>query len=232
VAAGDLGHVPHGHLPSLGAEEDSAADVVERGQLVARAHEVARLGLVQAAPYLVDALAQNSAGDLVDAEADERQAALVDPHLDLLLLAAVDPDRGHPLHGLQVLLDQLLGRPAQLHRAAAALEVEAHDRVARRVETQEQRPAGVARQGDEVELLPHVEGGEVHVASPAELQHHLRQAGAGDRRQAADPARDPHQLLDRARDERLHLGRGGAGQPGLHRQAGVGDVRHQVDRET
>ncbi len=120
VGADDLGHIADGDVAAVLAQQHGLADVVEIAELVAGAHQVAGLGLIEAAAGLVEVLGEEPGVDLVDREAEQGEPALVDADLDLFLVAAVDLDGGDALGGLEVLLDELLGDIAQLVEAVAA----------------------------------------------------------------------------------------------------------------
>ncbi len=231
AAAGHGGDVGDLDLTTVLAEQDRLHDVFEVLELVVGAHQIARLFLVEAAARLIDVLAQQLLVDVLDGQPEQRELAFVHPNLDLLLIAAVDLDRGHPLGRLEVLLQDLFGDVAELEEIGAAGEVEAHDRVVRRVEPQQQRLGRLARQAQHVELLPHVEGGEVHLASPGELQRHLRQSGPRHRGQALDSGDGADDLFDRPRQQHFDLAGCGAVELGLDCEARVGEVGQQVDRQ-
>jgi len=116
----DLGHVAYSDVSAALTEQHGLADVLEVAELVAGAHQVAGLGLVEAAAGLVEVFRQQPAVDLVHRETEQGQATLVDTNLDLLLVAAVHLDSGHTFGGLQVFLDQFLGHVAQLVEAVTA----------------------------------------------------------------------------------------------------------------
>ncbi len=178
MGADDLGDITNGDVAAALAEQDGFTDVVKIAELVAGAHQIAGFGFVEAATGLVEVLGKEPGVDLVDREPKQGEATLVDADLDLFFIAAVDLDSGDALGGLEILLDQLLRDIAQLIEAVAAREIQSDHGVVGRVEPHQHRPVGRARQGRKVEFLAHVEGGEIHVAAPAELQRHLRETGA------------------------------------------------------
>ena len=99
------------------------------------------------------------------------------------------------------------------------------------VEAQDQRPLGLVGQEDQVELLQGVLDGVGHLGAPGELEDDVADPGAahaGDPPQAAD---HPQGLLDGPGDVVLDLLGGGPGILGAHREGGVAQLRHQVDRE-
>ena len=89
------------------------------------------------------------------------------------------------------------------------MDLDAQDRVVRRVESQDHRALGVLRKLDQVELLAHVHARDVHVGVPVELKDHLGLPRAGDRADAVEAPDHAHALFDRASEQRLDLfGRG------------------------
>ena len=230
-AGTDLGHVPEPDEPALGVLHDHRADAVEGVQLVQGADQVAGLVLVDAAAGEVHVVGRERVPDLRDRDAVGGEPALVHVHLDLAYETALDADRGDPVHRVEVLLEVLLGPLPDRREAEFPGDADPEDRVRGRVEAQQPGPFGVLREQDAVELLPHVEPGEVHVGVPDELEGHLRGAGAGAGGDAAQPRNHGGGLLDGPGHQRLHLDGGGARHPGLDRQRGIGDLREQVDRQ-
>ena len=181
--------------------------------------------------------------DRVDRQVELRQLLLVHEDLDLVLVAAADLDRRGAVDRLEVGLEAVVGEAAQalqpldaaglagvrLRELVGVDEGVAHDRFGGRVETQQDRPARLERQLQQVDLLAHVDAREVHVRAPGELEDHVGLAGARDRAHRADVPDDADRLLDRAGDERLELERRGARQVRAHRQRRVGEVGQQVE---
>ncbi len=87
------------------------------------------------------------------------------------------------------------------------------------------------RQAHPVEALADVEGGEVHVGVPGELEGHL--GGVRPRRRGhADHVVDhPDRVFDRPGQQRLDLDRSGAFVGGADGQGRVGDIGQEIDRE-
>ena len=162
-------------------------------------------------------------------------------HLHLVFVAAADLDRGRTFDRLEVRLQPVLGEAPQRLEPVDAVVAPAcrpssrnarrmHG-LARRVEAQQQRPLGLERQLQQVELLAHVDAGEVHVRAPDELERHVRLAGARDRAHLAHVADDADRFLDRPRDQRLEFERRRAGQLGADRERRIGEVGQQVQLE-
>jgi hypothetical protein len=192
VATGHLTDVRYPDDPSLLGQKDGIHDVLEIHEFVVGAHQIASFLLVETAAGLIHVVFQERLVHSLDTQAQERQLAFIDPDLDLLFVPAVDFDGGHTLGRFQVLLQHLLGHIAQLVEVAGPLHVEAQNRVVRGIETQYHGFGHVPWEPHDIELLPHVERGEVHVAAPFELQGHLRQAGARHRGQSLDPGDDTY----------------------------------------
>ena len=105
---------------------------------------------------------------------------------------------------------------------------QAHDGVEGGVEAQHPRHVGLARQLDQAEALAHVDGGEVHVLPPVELEDHLRDTGTRGRAHLADAGDDADRLLDRPADELLDRQRRGVGVLRLDREGRVGEVGEEL----
>ena len=167
----------------------------------------------------------------LDAQAQARDPPLVDLDLDLLLQAAGDDGRGHALDPLEQALDLALADEAKADELLVAGEADAHDGVERGVVAQEDGPDGVVGKLQQVEAFADVEGREVHVGAPAELERDLAAVGpgaGGDGHHAVD---DADRVLHRSGEEGLDLGGGGALELGADGERGVGDVGKEVDGE-
>ena len=174
----DGGDVADLDLPAAIGDERRGQDVVEGFELVVGANQVARLFFVEAAAGLVHVLAQQLLVDVGDRQAEKRELALVHVDLDLVLVAAADLDRRDALGRLEVLLEHLFRDVTQLVQIGVAGEEQSSDRIVGRIEAQQYRFLRLARQTHRVQLLADVDGGEIHVLAPAELQGYLGQAGS------------------------------------------------------
>ena len=225
----DLRHVAEPHEPSLGVLHDYRAHAVQGVQLVQGADQVAGLVLVDAAAGEVHVVVGERGPDLRDRDAVGGQPAFVHVHLDLPDQASFDTHRGNPVHCVEVLLEVLFGPLTDRGEREVAGDADPEDRVRCRVEAQQPRPFGVFGKEDAVELLPHVEPGEVHVGVPDELEGDFGRPGAGPGRDAPQAGNDRCGLLDRPGHQRFHLDGRGARHPGLDRQGGIRDLGQQVD---
>ncbi len=238
VALAHLGNVLETDRHAGVDADHEVADLVERTELVDRAHEEALAALVDAAARGVDVLVLQPRVDLVDVDAQARQLLLVDQHLDLVLEAAANLDRRHASHRRQVLLQILVGIAPQLlelhlagRGAGAHGQAQPQDRIGRRIEAQQQRLVRFQRQLHAVELVAHFEAGHVHVGAPGELEHDIGLPRARDRMHPAHVLDHADRFLDRLADEVLDLGRRRTFVIGTHRERGIGQVGQQVDLE-
>src|SRR6185312_17317450 len=87
----------------------------------------------------VDVLVLEARDDFVDVDAEPRELLLVDRDVDLVLEAAADLDRGDARHGLDALLEIVVGEAAQL------LELDLADRSRRAGGLGRRRRRGAAR---------------------------------------------------------------------------------------
>ena len=222
--------------------DDGVGHLLDRAELVERAHQEALRALLEAAAREIDVFLAQPARDGVDRQVELRELLLVHEDLDLVLVAAAHLDGRRAVDRLEVRLQAVVGKAAQGLQAldAAGLagirlgelvgvhERVAHDRFGRGIEAQQDRAARLERQLQQVDLLAHVDAREVHVRAPGELEDHVGLAGARHGPHGADIADDADGLLDRPRDERLEFQRSGARQVRAHRQRRVGEVGQQV----
>src|SRR5690606_24557767 len=82
-----------------------------------------------------------------------------------------------------------------------------------------------------VEPLPEVERGEIHVRAPPELDRDVGAAGPRTGGDLPNPLHDRDGLLDRLRDERLHLARADPRVLRLDRDRREREVRQEIDLE-
>jgi len=125
----------------------------------------------------VDVLGRESTGHLAHRQAERRQLALVELDLNLLLETTRDHHRGDAFDALERAFDVLLTEKTETGELVRTEEADAHDGVERWVVLQENRQLGVRRQPDTIEPVADIEGGEVHVGVPRELEGHLGNIG-------------------------------------------------------
>ncbi|MBV6417258.1 MAG: hypothetical protein CMLOHMNK_01904 [Steroidobacteraceae bacterium] len=215
-----------GHLP-------------ERAEFVERAHEEALRSFLEPAAGEIDVLRAYARRDLCDIEVQLGEALLVDVDVHLVFEAAAHLDRRRSFGCLEGGFQAVVGEAAQrlqplVARSAGSGEVdecEAQHGFGRRVEAQEQRPARVERQLQQVEALAHLDAREIHVGAPDELEHDIRLPGARNGAHTAHIADGAGRLFDRARDQVLDFERRRARQFGADRQRRVRQVGKQVDLE-
>ena len=231
--------VPQIHGLAVARGDDRIGHLLDRSELVQRAHQEALHALLQPAAGQVDVLRAYPARNDIDREAELRQLLLVDEHLHLVLVAAAHLHGGGALDGLEIRFQPVLREPAQgfqtLDRILARRLVEegqSHDRLARRVEAQQQRALCLERQLQQVELLADVDPGEIHVRAPDELEDHVRLSRPGDRANLADVADDPDRFFHRPRDQVLDLERRRARELGAYRERRVREIGQKVELES
>jgi hypothetical protein len=178
--------------------------------------------------------------DGIDRQSELGELLLVDEDLHLVLVATAHLDGRRPLDGLEVRLEPVVREAAQGLQAidgvarcalGGVVKREAHHRFAGRVEAEQERALGLERQLQQVELLAHVDAGEIHVGAPDELQRHVGLTGTRHGPHLAHVADDADGFLDRTGDERLEFERRRAGEFGADGQRGVGEVGQEVQVE-
>ena len=218
--------------------DDGVAELGDRFEFVERTDEEPLVSLLEASAGQVDVFRADSPRDFLDADAELRKLLLI--HLDLYLVfePAADLDGGSAFFGFQVGLDAILCEATQRFQArfgtvrsvgrVPVQEPEAHDRFGRRIETQQQRPACLQGQKQEIEFFADLDSGNVHVGSPKELQGYIGLSRPGDRADEPDIADDTDGLFDRFGDEILDLDRCCASQFGTNSDRRVRHVGQQV----
>ena len=213
--------------------------LLDRCELVQRAHQEALHPLLQPAAGEVHVFRAYPARDDVDREAELRQLLLVDEHLHLVLVAAAHLHGCGALDGLEIRFQPVLREPAQRFQTLDGVvalrlveEGQAHDRLARRVEAQQQRTLRLERQLQQVELLADVDPGEIHVRAPDELEDHVRLPRPGDGANLADVADDPDRFFHGPRDQVFDLERRRARELGAYRERRVREVGQEVELES
>ncbi len=229
MAADDPGNVLEADDALAAGVHDDLVEVLGPLDLHDRAHHVLGLAVLKASSGEVDVLLGEAGHHLFDGQAQARHPALVDLDLDLLLQASGDDGPGHPLDSLDHALDFAVPDQAQAHELFFSGQADAYDGIEGGVVAQEDGPDGVVGKLQEIETLPDVEGREVHVGAPAELQRDLAAVGpgaGGDGHHAVDHA---DRVFHGAGEQGLDLGGGGALELGSNGERGVGDVGEQVD---
>ena len=238
AASGDPGHGDPGHGGALEKElaaaepaDDHVSYFLEVAELIEGADEILGPPLLEASARQVDVLLSQALADRCEAETQAGGSGLVDLDDDLLLEPPLDLHARHAPQPLELRLDLVFGDGPGLVEILAAVETEPHDRVQGRVVPQDHRLAGLPGEEYTVEHLPHVQGHEVHVRVPGELQHHVREArarGGAYLHQVVDRSEG---LLHRAAHEGLHLLRGRFGILRPYGDRRVGNIRHEVEGE-
>ena len=178
------------------------------------------VALVDLAERRVLVLLPQRLDDLVHRQVERGDLLLRQLDVDLPAQAAVDGDRRHAVHALEARRELVLRHLAQRHRVEVALDAELHDRQRVRVELEDGGRVGVLGQAvaHAVDARADFVGGLRQVRAPVEVEAHLAVAF---RRRGFDPRQARHGadgLLDRPRDQLLHLERADAGVAGAHRE--------------
>ena len=178
------------------------------------------------------------ADHVVGAEPSVAEPVGLDQDMDLLLEPAAHPHRGHALDRFEGAFDLELGETPEPAQPLVALELDPfagqaqlEHRVEGRVEAQDQRPLGLVREKDQIELLQGVLDRLGHLDSPAELEHHVGHPGAADGRDPPQPADHAERLLDGSADIVLDLLRRRARVLGADSQSRVAELGHERDRQ-
>ena len=156
-------------------------------------------------------------------------------HLDVNLTLEATRDRrlGNPVDLLQAALEHLLGQILERPQIVPAGNADGDDRLGGGIGTQHDGPVGQFGKliPNIVQLLPHVEDGEVHVGPPREPQRDEGDPLARHALHALDARHRTHPLLDPLREESLDFTRRDVGVRGVHHQTRIRDVGQQIDRQ-
>ena len=192
VAAGDAGDIAQVHRLAVNRRDDRVGHLLNRRKLVKGPHQESLRALFQAAAGEVDVFLAQPPRNRLDRDIQLGELSLVHEDLDLVLVAAADLDRRGAVDGLEIRFQAIIREAAQVLEPIDAAgvaagapgivigvhECQAHDRLGGWIEAQQDRPAGLDRQLQQVDLLAHVDAREVHVRAPGELQDHVGLASA------------------------------------------------------
>ena len=217
---------------SLGPGDHDLEEFVHLSELAQRAEAVLEAPAADRPARRVVVRLIERVRDVVDRHLVDIEVCGVDDDPQFALRPAREPRQRHPVELLQASLEDDLGQVAQAAQIGPAHR-ERHDRIARRVRSQDRRPLRPVREllRQVVQTLARVEGRELHVRAPPELELDERLTLARPRRDAPRPRHGVQLLLDRLRDPALDLGGSRVRVRRPHRERREGDVRKEVDRE-
>ena len=224
-------HVGEPNDGVAGALDDDGSHVLRSHELVEGPDQVLGLAISQAATGNIDVLGRQSIGDLADRKTERGHLTLVQVDLDLLFETARDHHRGDAFDALECPLDVLLAEESQPGELVRTVEPDTQNGVEGGIVLQEHRQFGVHRQPDTVEPVTDIEGGEVHIGIPRELESHLGYVRSRGRGHADDIVDYSDRVLDRAGQQGLDFDRRRTLVGRADRERWVGDVGQEVDRQ-
>ncbi len=179
-------HPHHGHVfqtddPALVLLDDEVGDLLHRVELVHRADQELAVLASQRAAGEVHVGDAHHLADPVDRDPERGQPLLIDVDLDLVLETALDLRGGHAEDRLEIRFDLSLRETADLSEIVGPGEREAHDRVERGIEAENDRVLRFLREDQAIELFADLHREKVHVRAPVELEGHFGDAGTRDR---------------------------------------------------
>jgi hypothetical protein len=212
---------------------DEVADVVQARELALAAKQESGVALVDFAERDVLVLPAQQVDDAIDRELKGGDLLTRQLDVDLTAEAALHRDRRDPGHAFQPQRQLALRDLPQRHGVVVAFDRQAHDGKRRRVELEDDRRVGVLgqRRADPVESAAHVVGRGIEVRAPGEVQAHDALALRGGRVELIETGDRADRLLNRTRDELLHLERPDALVVHADGDARKREIRHQVDRQ-
>ena len=152
-------------------------DLLDRAKFVDRAHHVLRFPVLELPAGEIHVLLSQARDDLLYRDAQRGQPGFIQFDVYLLFQAPVHARGGNALEAFQIQLDMFLGQQTKGDQTLRSVEPDPHNRIQRRVETQQDRFFRPLRKLQPVQLFPDVERCEVHVRTPGELHHHFGHAG-------------------------------------------------------
>ena len=169
--------------------------------------------------------------DLADLDVIGLQQTRIHLNVNLTLEATYDRRLSNPVDLLQAALEHLLSQILERPQIVPAGDADGDDRLGGRIGAQHDGPVGQLGKliPNVVQLLPHVEDGEVHVGPPREAQRDEGDPLARHALHALDAGHGTHSLLDPLREESLDLTRRDVGIPGVYHQPRIRDVGQQID---
>jgi hypothetical protein len=230
---GDLGDVAHVDRHALAGHHDDALDFLDVGELPGAAEQQRAVGVVDFAERDVLVLGAENLHHAVGRQVERGDLLTRQIDVNLAAQAAVDGDRGHAGDALEARRQVVLRDFAERDRVEVALDANAHDRHRRRVELEDRWRIGVFRHA----AAHAVEAGAdfirrlAEVGAPREVQADVGAAFGGRRVDAVETGDGADRLLDRTRDQLLHLQRTDTRIVDAHRDGGHLRVGHQVNRQ-
>ncbi len=240
VAVRHGGDVAQVNRLSVDRGNDGAGHLLDALELIERAHQETLCALLEASAGEVHVFGAQATGHGFDRETELRQLLLIDEHLDLVLVAAAHLDRGGARHGLEIRLQTIFGEAPEKLEPLFAVDwssavgvnlleqCEAHHRLGRGIEAQQQRALRFERELQQVELLAHLDARQIHVRAPDELQGHVRLTGTRYGTHLADIANDPDRLFDRSCDQVLDLQGCSPDELRAHGERRIGEIGQEI----
>ena len=219
VASRDVGDVAHVDRHAVARHDDEVPDLVDVGELAGAAQQQRAVGVVDLAERDVLVLGAQDLDDAVGRQVERGDLLARQVDVNLAAQAAVDGHRGDAGDALEARRQVVLRDLAQRHRVEVAFDADAHDRHRGRVELEDRRRVGVFRQAaaDAVEAGADFVGRLAEVGAPGEVEADVGVAFGRGRVDALEAGDGADRLLDRPRDQLLHLERADAGVVDAHR---------------
>ncbi len=233
VVSRDVGDVAHVDRHALAGHHDDVPDFLDVGELAGAAQQQRAVGVVDFAERNVLVLGAQDLDDAIGRQVERGDLLARQVDVDLAAQAAVDRHRGDAGDALEARRQVVLRQLAQRHRIEVAFDADAHDRHRGGVELEHRRRVGVFRQAaaDAIEAGAHFVGRFAEVGAPREVEADVGIAFRRGRVDALEAGDGADRLLDRPRDQLLHLERADARVVDADRDGRHLRVGHQVDRQ-
>ena len=204
-------------------------------KFVQRAYEESLVAFFESTARQIDILGAYAGSYLVDAYTELRKFLLVDTDFNFILETTADFHGGCTFLGLEICLDAIFGQaPQRLQSGVGAFlgtglvflveQTQSHDRLRRRIESQQQWAAGFQWQRQDVEFLADINTGNVHVGTPEKFQRNVGLPGPRNGSYEPNIANNADGFLHRLGQEVFDFDRRGPGQFGANRNGGIGDI--------
>ena len=205
VLQGHVGHLGQAHRPAGGQGEEHIGHVLHRLELGVGGDGQGLAAVVQLAAGVEQVLGGQHLGDIGVAQAIAGGPGRVHLHGDLLAHAAGDGHLGHAVHPLQGGDDSILGQGLDADQVVPHQGDDGRGEQVADVDVDDDRLGHPVRQGEHIELLPQLGGGDVQVGAVGVGDLELAEPVRGGGLDLLHPGHRHDRRLQGPADQLLHV---------------------------